>query len=98
MDLSFFNPRAQSEADFIAAFVARTSTLHFFLRQLQLLGEDEPARHQLIVAPRGYGKTAMLRRIAIAVRADPVLRGRFLPLSFREGETTIRRRGRVRDW
>ena len=53
MDLSFFNPRSQSESDFIASFVARASTLEFFLRQLRQLGPDEAARHQLIIAPRG---------------------------------------------
>lgn len=89
MDLSFFNPRSQSEADFIASFVARKSMLDYFVRQLRQLDADEPARHQLIVAPRGYGKTSMLRRVAIAVRADPDLRARYLPLSFREEQHNV---------
>jgi len=89
MDLSFFNPRSQSEADFIASFVARTSMLEFFLRQLRQLGPDEAARHQLIVAPRGFGKTSLLRRIAIAVRADDILYKQYLPLSFREEQHNV---------
>ena len=89
MDLSFFNPRSQSKADFIASFVARASTLEFFLRQLRQLGPDEAARHQLIIAPRGFGKTSLLRRIAIAVRADDALCKRYLPLSFREEQHNV---------
>jgi tetratricopeptide (TPR) repeat protein/DNA-binding transcriptional ArsR family regulator len=89
MDLSFFNPRSQSEADFIESFVARAGTLEFFLRQLRQLGPDEAARHQLIVAPRGFGKTSLLRRIAIAVRAEDALCKRYLPLSFREEQHNV---------
>ncbi len=89
MDLTFFNPRSQSEADFIASFVARASTLEFFLRQLQQLGPDEAARHQLVVAPRGFGKTSLLRRIAIAVRADDTMCKRYVPLSFREEQHNV---------
>jgi tetratricopeptide (TPR) repeat protein len=89
MDLTLFNPRSQSEQDFIASFVARQSTLEFFLRQLRQLGPEQAARHQLIVAPRGFGKTSLLRRIAIAVRAEATLRERYLPLSFREEQHNV---------
>ena len=89
MDLTFFNPRSQSEADFIASFVARVSTLEFFVRQLRQLSQGKAASHQLIVAPRGFGKTSLLRRIAIAVRAEDALRKRYLPLSFREEQHNV---------
>ena len=90
MDLTFFNPRAQKEADFLAAFCARQNTLEFFLRQLRrLAGSQAPAQHHLIVAPRGYGKTSLLRRIAIAIRQDDSLRAHWLPLSFREEQHNV---------
>lgn len=89
MDISYFNPRAQSEADLLANFIARQSTLDFFLRQLQLTKVDRAANHYLVVAPRGYGKTSLLRRIAIAVRNDSDLRQRFIPLSFREEQHNV---------
>src|SRR3989304_994794 len=89
MDLTFFNPHAQSEVDFLASFVARHETLDYFLRQLRLLRPGQAARHHLIVAPRGYGKTALLRRIAIAVRAEADLARTFIALTFREEQHNV---------
>jgi|GEM_PF-914159 len=89
MDLTFFNPHSQTETDFLASFVARGEILDYFLRQLRLLSKSEPARHQLIVAPRGYGKTSLLRRLAIAVRVDADLTAKFIPLTFREEQHNV---------
>ena len=89
MDLTFFNPHSQSEADFLANFVARHDALACFLRQLRLTRPGQPARHHLIVAPRGYGKTALLRRIAVATRTETDLRKRFIALSFREEQHNV---------
>ena len=89
MDLTFFNPHSQSEADFLANFVARRATLDYFLRQLRLLDSGQPARHHLNVAPRGYGKTSLLRRIAVAVRTEADLHKRFIALSFREEQHNV---------
>jgi tetratricopeptide (TPR) repeat protein len=89
MDLTFFNPRSQKEDDFIASFVARHLQLDFYLHQLRRLGKGEAAKHHLMVAPRGFGKTSLLRRIAIAVRADAELRARYIPLSFREEQHNV---------
>ncbi len=89
MDLTYFNPLSQKESDFLASFVARQTTLDFFLKQLRLLPAGQPARHHLIVAPRGFGKTALLRRIAIGVRKDDDLCSRFIPLSFREEQHNV---------
>jgi tetratricopeptide (TPR) repeat protein/DNA-binding transcriptional ArsR family regulator len=89
MDLTFFNPHSQSEADFLAGYVARGEVLDYFLRQLRLLPATEPARHHLIVAPRGYGKTSLLRRLAIAVRAEAGLTEKLIPLTFREEQHNV---------
>jgi tetratricopeptide (TPR) repeat protein/DNA-binding transcriptional ArsR family regulator len=89
MDLTYFNPLSQKESDFLAGFVARQDVLQFFVRQLELLAPSEQARHHLIVAPRGFGKTSLLRRIAIAVRTDPALFSRYLPLNFREEQHNV---------
>ena len=89
MDLTFFNPNSQSEGDFLANFVARHVTLDFFLRQLRLTQPGRPARQHLIVAPRGYGKTSLLRRIAVAARTETDLRERFIALSFREEQHNV---------
>jgi tetratricopeptide (TPR) repeat protein len=89
MDLTYFNPNSQKEEDFIASFVARQETLAFFLKQLSLTQPGQAARHHLIVAPRGFGKTSLLRRIAIGVRSDTSLYQRFIPLRFREEQHNV---------
>ena len=89
MDLTYFSARSQKESDFLSSFVARTSTFDYFLRQLQFVQTGESPKHQLLIAPRGFGKTSMLRRIAIAVRADVELKSRFVPLSFREEQHNV---------
>jgi tetratricopeptide (TPR) repeat protein len=89
MDLTYFNPNSQKEEDFIASFVARQETLGFFLKQLSLTHHGQAARHHLIVAPRGFGKTSLLRRIAIGVRSDASLYQRFIPLRFREEQHNV---------
>lgn len=89
MDLTIFNPRAQAEPDFLANFVARRSTLDYFLRQVRLTGEGQAATHHLVVAPRGFGKTSLLRRIAIAIRSEPDLHEHFIALGFREEQHNV---------
>ena len=89
MDLSYFNPHSQNEADFVLGFVARQETLDFLLRQLRLAPDGAAARQHLIIAPRGYGKTSLLRRIAIAVRTEHDLKPRFIALSFREEQHNV---------
>jgi len=37
MDLTYFNPNSQKEADFVAGFIARQSTLDFLVKQLNLV-------------------------------------------------------------
>lgn len=89
MDLNFFNPKSQKEQDFLINFVARQNTLNFFLQQLRLTVANQPARHILVVAPRGYGKTSLLRRISIAVRSEAEFSDRFIALTFREEQHNI---------
>ena len=89
MDITHFNPQSQDENDFLATFVARQDVLDFFLRQLRLLDPARPADHHLIIAPRGYGKTSLLRRVAIAVRTEQDLKTSLIALSFREEQHNV---------
>ena len=89
MDLILFNPNAQNEADFLKGYVARQDILHFLLHQLRQLPADQPGRHHLTVAPRGFGKTSLLRRTAIGIRETPELAARFVPLRFREEQHNV---------
>jgi len=88
-DITHFNPGAQRESDFLANFIARKDVLQFFLAQLRNIHEGQAAKHRLIIAPRGYGKTSLLRRIQIALRDDAVLKTRFIPLAFREEQHNV---------
>jgi tetratricopeptide (TPR) repeat protein len=89
MDLTYFNPNSQKESDFLMGFVARQRTLDFFLKQLRLVPASGAARHHLIVAPRGFGKTSLLRRIAIGVQTDQQLNTSFIALRFREEQHNV---------
>lgn len=89
MDFTFFNPRSQKESDFLLNFVARITTLDFFLQQLRLTAPTQAARHLLVVAPRGYGKTSLLRRISIAARTEAEFNTHFIALSFREEQHNV---------
>ena len=89
MDLTYFNANLQKESDFLMSFVARQRTLDFFLKQLRLVPASGAARHHLIVAPRGFGKTSLLRRIAIGVRTDEQLNTNFIALRFREEQHNV---------
>jgi len=88
-DLTHFNSGTQKESDFLAGFIARQDSLRFFLAQLRNVFPKQAGRHQLIVAPRGYGKTSLLRRIKIAVRDKKEFNERFIALAFREEQHNV---------
>ena len=88
-DITHFNSGTQKEPDFLASFIARKDVLQFFLTQLRNTQDHQPAKHHLIVAPRGYGKTSLLRRIKIALRDDVNFKDRYIPLTFREEQHNV---------
>ena len=88
-DITHFNTGTQNEANFLANFIARQDVLQFFLAQLRNTQDRQAAKHHLIVAPRGYGKTSLLRRIKIALRDEAEFNTRFIPLSFREEQHNV---------
>lgn len=88
-DLTHFNSGTQKESDFLANFIARQDVLQFFLAQLRNTQDQQTAVQRLIVAPRGYGKTSLLRRLKIALRDDPEFNARYIPLAFREEQHNV---------
>ena len=83
-DLTHFNPGQQDEASFIANFIARQAELGRFMNELRHTPSTQAVHHHLIVAPRGYGKTSLLRRICIAARQDEQLKNQFIALTDRK--------------
>lgn len=88
-DITHFNPGTQKEADFLANFIARQEVLQFFLAQLRNTSDQQTAKHHLIIAPRGYGKTSLLRRLKIELRDEAEFNMRYIPLSFREEQHNV---------
>lgn len=89
IDISHFNPTQLDEANFLASFIARQNTFDYFMGELRNTVAGQAARHHLIIAPRGYGKTSLLRRIQIAVRTEVEFNTRFIALAFREEQHNV---------
>lgn len=78
-----YNPGFHSEQELIQSFVVREAELNLVLETLR---ENTGAsnQHQLIVGPRGSGKTTLVRRVAAAVHEDRSLDTSWYPLIFGE--------------
>src|SRR5882724_5714256 len=88
-DFTFYNPDRLEDQAFLTGFVVRQDLAAKILARL---GEVKPrglAQHRLIVGQRGMGKTSLLRRIALGVRAEPALAAVLLPLRFREEQYNV---------
>ncbi len=89
INITHFNPGQVDEPSFLASFIARQNTFQYFLNELRHTQEEQAARHHLIIAPRGYGKTSLLRRIQIALRTEAEFNTRFIALAFREEQHNV---------
>lgn len=78
-----FNPAFLHEGELVTGFVARIQELR---RLLEIIRDNSGAanQHALILAPRGYGKTTLILRLAAEVRADPGLCRDWYPIVFSE--------------
>lgn len=78
-----FNPSFLTDEALLASFSVRQAELEQLLRVFR--EPDAPSNpHQLVVAPRGYGKTTLVQRVKVALRREPELAARWLPISFGE--------------
>jgi tetratricopeptide (TPR) repeat protein len=87
--ISIYNPDRLSDDNFVENFVARRNELGVLLNGLRDQARGGETRHEIIIGSRGMGKSSMLRRIAIGVMADDLLRAHFMPLKFREEQYNI---------
>ena len=77
------NPGFLSDEEIIASFCVRTSELTSLVEMLrECTGNSNP--HQLVIGPRGSGKTSLLRRVAAEVRREDALSDSFFPIVFAE--------------
>ena len=77
------NPGFLSDEEIIASFCVRTSEFTSLVEMLrECTGNSNP--HQLVIGPRGSGKTSLLRRVAAEVNRDDTLSASFFPIVFAE--------------
>ncbi len=78
-----YNPGFLSDDEIVASFCIRTSEFASLVEMLrECTGNSNP--HQLVIGPRGSGKTSLLRRVAAEVRRDGTLSASFFPIVFAE--------------
>ncbi len=78
-----YNPGFLSDEELVASFCVRT---HEFESLMEMLRDctGNSNRHQIVIGPRGSGKTSLLLRVAAEVRRDADLAASFFPVVFAE--------------
>ena len=78
-----YNPAFLTDAELVASFCVRTSE---FDSIVEALHESTSASnvHQIVIGPRGSGKTSLLLRVAAEIRREESLSRRLLPVVFPE--------------
>ena len=78
-----YNPGFLSDDELVASFCVRTSEFESIVEVLrECTGSANP--HQIVIGPRGSGKTSLLLRVAAEVRRDAALSSGFFPVVFAE--------------
>ena len=78
-----YNPGFLSADELIATFCVRTAEYESLIEALRECSGSANT-HQIVIGPRGSGKTSLLLRIAAEVQRDVELSGRFFPIVFAE--------------
>lgn len=84
-----YNPHLWSDDELRDVFVVRQTRLNDLLDRVRSTPAEIVPQATLLVGARGMGKTTLLRRLALAVREDPALASRWLPLTFPEEQYTV---------
>ena len=78
-----YNPGFLTDDELVASFCIRTNEFKSMVEMLRACtGGSNP--HQIVIGPRGSGKTSLLLRIAAEVRRDAELSRSFFPIVFAE--------------
>ena len=78
-----YNPGFLTDDELVASFCVRTSEFESIVEMLrECTGSSNP--HQIVIGPRGSGKTSLLLRVAAEVRQDAGLSSAFFPVVFAE--------------
>ena len=78
-----YNPGFLTDEQLVASFCVRTTEFELLVEVLhECTGSSNP--HQIVIGPRGSGKTSLLLRVAAEVRRDAALASRCFPIVFAE--------------
>ena len=78
-----YNPGFLTDDELVASFCVRTGEFESIVEMLrECTGSANP--HQIVIGPRGSGKTSLLLRVAVEVSRDAELRSGFFPIVFAE--------------
>ncbi len=78
-----YNPGFLTDEELMASFCVRQAEFDSMVEMLrECTGPSN--QHQIVIGPRGSGKTSLLLRVAAEVRRDPELSRRFFPVVFAE--------------
>ena len=78
-----FNPGFLSDEEIVASFCVRTSEFESMVEMVRDC-QGSSNQHQIVIGPRGSGKTSLLLRIAAEIRRDDSLSCSFYPVVFAE--------------
>ena len=78
-----YNPGFLTDDELVASFCVRTGE---FVSMVEVLREctGSSNTHQIVIGPRGIGKTSLLLRVAAEIQRDADLSSRFFPIVFAE--------------
>ena len=78
-----FNPGFLTDDELVASYCVRTTEFELLVEALrECTGRSNP--HQIVIGPRGSGKTSLLLRVAAEARRDTALSTRYFPVAFAE--------------
>ena len=78
-----YNPGFLSDEELIRSFCVRLDKFESMVESLrECIGNSNT--HQIVIGPRGCGKTSLLLRVAAEIRWDESLSSRFFPIVFAE--------------
>ena len=78
-----YNPGFLTDDELVASYCVRTTEFELLVEVLrECIGHSHP--HQLVIGPRGSGKTSLLLRVAAEVHRDATLESRCFPVIFSE--------------
>ena len=78
-----YNPGFLSDDELVALFCVRTGEFDSLVEVLREC-DGNANTHQIVIGPRGSGKTSLLLRVAVEVQRDADLSSRFFPVVFAE--------------